>query len=100
MSSPFSLAERYFELRGPYLMYWPDAKSSAKGAKKGDVVRAPNGAVDLRHISSSRSSGVPATIELTSNGGREFVSYSSTTPRKSGSGLFLKKGPFSLLLLG
>ena len=46
--------KRYWELRGPFLMYWHSEKKARTKAE--DVVTMPAGAIDLRLITAARLS--------------------------------------------
>jgi len=57
LNSRGSWQKRWWELRGPYLMYW-DSEKASKPKKKGlDGVSLPLAAIDLRRIVSAKASG-------------------------------------------
>jgi len=52
LSSKNVWQKRYYQIRGPYLMYWASQSSTKKGISKGNLVGTPNVSIDLRLINS------------------------------------------------
>jgi hypothetical protein len=50
LSSKNVWQKRYYQLRGPYLMYWGSASGVKKNIEKGNVVGTPGVSIDLRLI--------------------------------------------------